>query len=138
MHTKQTGFTLIELLIVVAIIGILAAIAIPAYREYALRAKYAEVISVAQSYQTAVAVCLQTEASAKDCQLGIAGIPDTQLTQYVASVDVVDGQITVTPSADFPDSTLVLTPSLGTGAVTWSRAGSGCLTAQKDAPALCS
>lgn len=137
MQPKQTGFTLIELLIVVAIISILAAIAIPAYRDYALRAKYAEVVSVAQSYQTAVSVCLQTEIDAKACQLATAGIPDTQATKYVASIDVTDAVITVTPSADFSASTLILSPSLGTGAVTWSKTGSGCLSAQGNVPVLC-
>jgi len=55
----QAGFTLIELMIVVAIIGILAAVAIPAYSEYTLKAKAAAVVSAADSIKTAIAVCVQ-------------------------------------------------------------------------------
>ena len=54
---NQKGFTLIELMIVIAIIGILAAIAIPAYQNYVKKAAYSEVISAMTSYKTAVDVC---------------------------------------------------------------------------------
>ncbi len=59
MRNMQKGFTLIELMIVVAIIGILAAIAIPQYQDYITRAKWQDNISRVQSYKTAIAECLQ-------------------------------------------------------------------------------
>ena len=57
MKNVQKGFTLIELMIVVAIIGILAAVAIPAYQNYVKKAKFAEVISMTGGYKTAVELC---------------------------------------------------------------------------------
>ncbi|WPC31884.1 pilin [Acinetobacter towneri] len=60
MNTMQKGFTLIELMIVVAIIGILAAVALPAYQDYTIRAKVTEGLSLASSYKTAIA---ETHAS---------------------------------------------------------------------------
>ena len=138
MNAKiQKGFTLIELMIVVAIIGILAAVALPAYQDYSLKAKYSEVVSVASAYQTAVATCAQELGVVTGCSLGTNGIPATQATTYVASVGVTDGTITVTPTAPFAASTLVLIPTLSAAALTWAKTGSGCLTAQTGVPILC-
>ncbi|HRL93653.1 MAG TPA: prepilin-type N-terminal cleavage/methylation domain-containing protein [Pseudomonas sp.] len=133
----QKGFTLIELMIVVAIIGILAAIAIPAYQDYTLKAKFAEVNAVGIAYQTAVSVCIQETNDVTTCDLGANGVPATQASTYVASVGVTDGTITVTPKAPFAASTLVLIPTVGASAVTWAKTGSGCLTVQGTLPILC-
>ncbi len=62
MNRKQTGFTLIELMIVVAIIGILAAVALPAYQQYTAKATYSEVVLATSSLKTDVEVCSQTVA----------------------------------------------------------------------------
>lgn len=135
-YSKQQGFTLIELMIVVAIIGILAAVALPAYQNYTKKAKFSEVISVGQAYKTAVAVCAQELGTLTGCNAGAQGIPSTQATTHVASVAVADGVITVTPTATTATTaTLVLTPNMtaGAAAMTWATSG-GCLSTN---PALC-
>ncbi|MFS2159896.1 prepilin-type N-terminal cleavage/methylation domain-containing protein [Pseudomonas sp. Pseusp122] len=136
----QKGFTLIELMIVVAIVGILAAVALPAYQNYTAKARFAEVISVADTYKTAVAVCVQNLGTKTGCSLGTNEIPATTATTYVASVGVTDGTITVTPTTAgglSAASTYILVPTVGAGATTWSNSTSGCLAAQGNTPILC-
>lgn len=130
----QKGFTLIELMIVVAIIGILAAVALPAYQSYTMKAKYSEVISVADGYKTAVGVCVQTLGGLMGCDIGKNGIPATVDTKYVKSVGVSGGVITVTPNTVeslLEAQTYVLTPD--TTGTKWTVSG-GCSSA---VPALC-
>ena len=136
-RSMQKGFTLIELMIVVAIIGILAAVALPAYQDYTKKAKFAEVISVSMTYKTAVALCAQEAGTLTGCDLGLKGVPASVATAHVGSVGVTAGIITVTPTSTTDvGATLILTPTLNTGGLpmTWSNAGSGCLTSS---PILC-
>lgn len=143
MKKAQQGFTLIELMIVVAIIGILAAVAIPAYQDYTVKARYSEVVSLSSGYKTAVEVCINEEGvaaggSATACGLGANGVPGTQASTYVASVAVTNaGAITVTPKAAgglTAAMTYVITPTVGAAGITWAQSG-GCLTSS---PKVCS
>lgn len=94
--TTQQGFTLIELMIVIAIIGILAAVALPSYQNYTKQATFSEVKLAASPYKTGVEICSLTNPLS-DCDTGSNGVPASSGSQAVASVAVVDGSITVTP-----------------------------------------
>lgn len=101
MKKVQQGFTLIELMIVVAIIGILAAVAIPQYQDYTVKAKAANAITSLGSLKTAVGVCIQEAGGvASGCDTTAAGavtsIPVFTATKELASASVTDGVITAT------------------------------------------
>jgi len=91
----QKGFTLIELMIVVAIIGILAAVALPAYQQYSVRAKASEIVLAASSCRTAITEAVQS-ANVVDISTVLPNVCDTITTKYVKSLTVsADGVITV-------------------------------------------
>ncbi len=132
MNTAQKGFTLIELMIVIAIIGILSAIAIPAYQDYTKKARFAEVLSVGNGYKTGVAECIDENAgSPTDCTLSATptgaakAIPAAPATmpKNVASIAVADGVITVTGAASAGGKTSVLTPTVDGGVIKWAQSG---------------
>lgn len=121
---KQSGFTLIELMIVVAIIGILAAIAIPAYRDYTIRAKVSEGLSLAASAKVTVSEAWQDDQTSALQGAAAAYNNVFSDTKYVSDITIDDantlGEITITygnqAPAEVTGSTLVLTPSIN-GAV---------------------
>jgi type IV pilus assembly protein PilA len=134
MKKVQQGFTLIELMIVVAIIGILAAVAIPAYSNYTKKAKFSEVIQASQGAKTAVEACITDLGTATGCSAGSNGVPAIATTTYVngGSSSITNGVITVVPNATgglAATDTYKLTPTVGaSGQVTWATTGSGCIT----------
>ncbi|WP_028079846.1 pilin [Solimonas soli] len=152
MKKTQQGFTLIELMIVVAIIGILAAIAIPAYQDYTIRSQVSEGLSLADGSKTAVAEFYTNYgyAPASNASAGVAGASSIG-GNYVGSVTIgTNGLITVKYGTDgnsafgkkanskIVGSTLALSPIPSTGSISWTcKTGTTNGLASKYLPSSC-
>ena len=134
---QQKGFTLIELMIVIAIIGILAAIAIPAYQDYTIRSKVAEGLNLSGAAKLAVAETYDSEGSFQSADNASYGLPDAVSINgnYVSSVTVgALGVITImynqelggNPTAN--GKTIVMTPTARQGSMMWD-----CTTGDQEA-----
>jgi type IV pilus assembly protein PilA len=134
MKKKSQGFTLIELMIVVAIIGILAAVALPAYQTYSDRAKFAEAPLAATPLKSAIEVAIQTKTKSDGTALALTdliekvyGIPaNATATTTAHGSKVVSGVITITWKDDgssLDGITYTLTPSSATAPIRWTQGG---------------
>lgn len=123
-YSKLKGFTLIELMIVVAIIGVLAAIALPQYQKFAEKSQYSNVTLAVDSVKSAMEVCIQLNQNISDCntatKIGI-NLTKSSRSDYVDSITIDSSSASITAiGKDSNASTYTLTPNLNGN---WSKSG---------------
>ncbi len=131
MNTNK-GFTLMELMIVIAIIGILVAIAIPSYQTYTRRAHYTEIVQAAEPYKIGIEECFQITEELSSCTAGKNGVPPSTTNtdddhSLVSTISIDEnGKIVIVPKNKFgitTEDTYELTPAVNQDHLTWESGG---------------
>lgn len=133
MRKIQKGFTLIELMIVIAIVGILAAVAMPMYSDYTRKAQFVSITNQLDPIKLAVDICVQSLGTATGCSGGANGVPanvatGTSSVNGLDTITTLNGQIIIVATdggtPDYDAATVILTPTVAAGQPTvWAKTG---------------